>query len=196
MARILAVYATSRGQTEKVALRLRARLEALGHRAHAVRVEEAAPDLDPRDWDAVVAGGPVYYGRFPQALLDWLGQHRAGLAARPFGLFTVCLSVLSDLPEKRADADVYAAALAEAAGRAPDLSVVLAGGLRYSAYNVVLRWVVRRIARGVAGRVPGDPTDAGRDHEYTDWSAVDAFADALADVLAEPAGRPTAPARA
>src|SRR5690606_41877313 len=67
-------------------------------------------------------------------------------------------------------------------GWQPAEAVAFAGALRYSAYNLLLRWVMRRIARKAAAHLPG-ATDTSRDHEYTDWAAVDAFADAFAHRL-------------
>jgi menaquinone-dependent protoporphyrinogen oxidase len=49
--------------------------------------------------------------------------------------------------------------------------VVVAGALPYTRYNIVKRWIMRRIV----AKAHGD-TDTTRDYEYTDWQAVGQFA--------------------
>ena len=51
----------------------------------------------------------------------------------------------------------------------------VAGALAYTRYNVLVRFVMKRIARKA-----GAPTDTTRDHELTDWRDVDRFAAVLA----------------
>jgi menaquinone-dependent protoporphyrinogen oxidase len=60
-------------------------------------------------------------------------------------------------------------------GWAPERTASFAGAIAYTKYNPLVRWVMRRIARKAGGS-----TDTTRDHEYTDWERVDAFADEIA----------------
>jgi menaquinone-dependent protoporphyrinogen oxidase len=57
----------------------------------------------------------------------------------------------------------------------------VAGALAYSRYNVIVRFVMKRIARQAGG-----PMDASRDDELTDWAALDRF---VGDALASPEDR-------
>jgi menaquinone-dependent protoporphyrinogen oxidase len=50
--------------------------------------------------------------------------------------------------------------------------------MAYSQYGFFLRWIMRMIARR-----NGEPTDTSRDHDYTDWAAVDRFAQDVAAVF-------------
>ena len=49
---------------------------------------------------------------------------------------------------------------------------MVAGALRYTHYNWLKRWMMKRIVTKAGGN-----TDTSRDYEYTDWAAVRAFAD-------------------
>ena len=73
----------------------------------------------------------------------------------------------------------------------PGRAVSFAGALPYTRYNPLLRFVMKRISH---------TTDTSRDHDFTDWKAVRAFADAIADAAGRtaPASRvdPAAPASA
>jgi menaquinone-dependent protoporphyrinogen oxidase len=61
----------------------------------------------------------------------------------------------------------------------PTRVLAVAGALTYSKYNFLLRFIMKRIARRA-----GASTDTSRDHEFTDWAAVDR---ALTDFVAEEA---------
>jgi menaquinone-dependent protoporphyrinogen oxidase len=193
MAQLLIAYGTSEGQTEKIAHRLRDRLEGKGHALDAYRADRMPEDLDPLDYDGVLVGGSIHGGRYQKPLLRWVRAHQPSLRVRPSALFTVCMRAAVPTEEAMSEADGYVAAFVRETGWQPAESALFAGALRYSAYNVLLRWVMKRIAKKDAAHLP-DAADASRDHEFTDWSAVDAFADAFAHrlMIAE-AQRPTAP---
>ncbi len=73
-------------------------------------------------------------------------------------------------------ADQMFAELVSKTGVRPKLRATFAGAIRYTDYG----WVTKRVMRSIARR-EGNATDTSRDHEYTDWVAVDRFAD---DVVA------------
>ena len=49
-----------------------------------------------------------------------------------------------------------------------------AGGLLYREYGFLKRWMMKKIAREA-----GKDTDTSKNHEYTDWNAVDRFVGAF-----------------
>jgi menaquinone-dependent protoporphyrinogen oxidase len=51
----------------------------------------------------------------------------------------------------------------------------VAGAFRYTEYDFLKRWAMKYIAWR-----KGQPTDTGRDYEYTDWDALARFAEAFA----------------
>jgi menaquinone-dependent protoporphyrinogen oxidase len=53
----------------------------------------------------------------------------------------------------------------------------VAGALMYSKYNPFMRFIMKRIARRA-----GASTDTSRDHEFTDWAALDRFASEFAAI--------------
>ncbi len=52
----------------------------------------------------------------------------------------------------------------------PTIKETVAGGLAYRRYGLLKRWMMKRIARDAGG-----DTDTSKNHEYTDWQAVDQF---------------------
>lgn len=84
--RVLVVYAGAK-QTLPVSTALAAELAREG-----ITVEQADVDLGappPADYDAVVIGTPVRFGRIPRSLRAYLSEHRAGLAELPTFLYVV-----------------------------------------------------------------------------------------------------------
>jgi len=149
--KILIVYATADGQTEKIARFLAEHLRT----QHEVELLDAArpgPGVALADYDAIVVGAP---------------QKRAAF-------FSVCMAAASTRESTRHEAEAYPARLLAPTGWQPSRTAVFAGALRYSRYNWLMRWMMKRIAKS-----EGTSTDTSRDHEYTDWDAVKRFADSV-----------------
>jgi menaquinone-dependent protoporphyrinogen oxidase len=172
MARVLILYATVEGHTARVAARIAQHLRERGHAVELQRVETARVGLDLARFDAVIVGASVHYGRHPGHLRALLRKHGAELAARRGAFFSVSLSARTKPPA----AQRYSKNFLRQAGWQPQHTATFAGALPYSKYAPWKRLLMIAFV-GFAG---GD-TDTSRDHEYTDWEAVDRFADGFAD---------------
>ena len=53
-----------------------------------------------------------------------------------------------------------------------------AGSMAYTQYGPILRGITKMVSRRRGG-----PTDTTRDHEMTDWAAVDRFTERVAEAL-------------
>jgi menaquinone-dependent protoporphyrinogen oxidase len=171
MSRILIIYGSRYGQTERIALRVRQVLDVVGH---TVRVHHA--DLLPREfslepYDAIVIAAPVFYGKHQGIIRDFVRRYHVALNTRPSVFISVCGST-------GAEAQGYIDALLEHSGWRPVLTEAFAGGVAYTRYNPFLRWWMKRI-----GRAKGLPTDTSRDYDFTDWAQVERFARAIAELV-------------
>ena len=54
------------------------------------------------------------------------------------------------------------------------MTATFGGGLLYREYGFLKRWMMTKIARDA-----GKDTDISKNHEYTDWAAVDRLLNAL-----------------
>lgn len=168
MVRVLILFASIDGQTERIAVRIR---ERLLQARHSVILQAAGDAPAPvGDCDAVLVGGAIRYGHYPRALESWVREQRADLEERPNAFFSVCLSA-GGPGARPAVARGYIDDFLGRTGWRPKSTASFAGALRYRQYNPFIRFMMRLIV-GAAG---GD-TDASRDYEYTDWAAVDRFA--------------------
>lgn len=172
MAKFLILYATVEGHTARVAARIARHLRERGHVVELHRAETARAGLDLAGFDAVIVGASVHYGRHPGHLRALLRKHGAALEARHSAFFSVSLSART----KPAAAQRYLRNFLRQAGWQPQHTAAFAGALPYSKYAAWKRLLMIAFV-GFAG---GD-TDTSQDYEYTDWEAVDRFAEGFAD---------------
>jgi len=168
MARVLILYITSEGHTGRIAGRLAACLERRGIAADLHDLKNAMPD--PDGYDGVIVGASVHYGRHPGHLRALLRKHREALAARRAAFFSVSLSAATRPQRARRCVETFLRQV----GWQPQHTAAFGGALRYSRYGALKRLVMVAFAA-----LAGHDTDVSRDYEYTDWDAVDRFADAF-----------------
>lgn len=125
----------------------------------------------------MILGASIHYGRHPRYLRALVRRHCAALASRPSAFFSVSLSAGEPGAQPEA-AQRYLETFLHQAGWRPPQIATFAGALQYNRYGMFKRMLMRMIV-GLAG---GD-TDTTRDYEYTDWDAVERFADDFAQRL-------------
>ena len=179
MARILLLYATTEGQTGLIAERIAHTLREQGHNVEMLPADTTQPDLNPAAYDGVMVGASIHYGHHPAYLHKLISRHRAVLAARPCAFFSVSLSAGGPRP-KLAAAQRYLDKFMRRTGWQPQLVASFAGALKYSVYGPIKRRVMI-----VFMTLGGGETDTSRDYEYTDWAAVERFAQAYVQRLAQ-----------
>ncbi len=174
MPRILLLYATTEGQTALIAERIAHTLREKGHNVETLPADATQSDLNPAAYDGVMVGASIHYGHHPAYLHKLISRHRAVLAGRPCAFFSVSLSAGGPRP-KLAAAQRYLDKFMRKTGWRPELVASFAGALKYSVYGPIKRRVMI-----VFMTLGGGETDTSRDYEYTDWNAVERFADAYA----------------
>jgi len=169
--RVLICYATTDGQTRKVAEYIADIALKKGHEVDLVDAN-SAEGVDPSRFQAVVLAGSVHIGRYQTALVHQIKRWRETLNARPTAFVSVSLSAASHDSHMRAEMDECAQHMLHGAGLEPVPTLHVAGALRFTQYDFFRRWIMRLIAKQMDTAV--DPT---KDQEYTDWDAVARFAD-------------------
>jgi len=180
MARILILYATTEGHTARIADRMTQTLRRLGHATDTKRTASDSPDLQISAYDGVIVGASIHYGKHPGFLRALVHRNRAMLTPRPTAFFSVSLSAGGPGAKPEA-ARRYLEKFLRQAGWQPRQTATFAGALQYSKYGRFKRLLMIAFV-GLAG---GD-TDTSRDYEYTDWEAVDRFANTFAQSLPHP----------
>jgi len=106
----------------------------------------------------------------------------------PSAFFSVSLTAADDTDEARATTRALIDELLDATGWRPGTAIALAGALQFKEYNLPTRVLMRLIARRIEHHT-GTHVDVHEDTDYTDWAAVDGFAEAFA-AQASPSSRP------
>lgn len=171
MPAFVVVFGTGEGQTAKVATRIEDVIRRRGHDVTTVAVDELPDGFSLDEFDAVLVGSSIHYGKHHPEIGAFVDANRAVLNARPTALFQLSLSSAVEDEERQAAAARYVDELLEASGWHPDRIGLFGGALRYSKYGFLKRLLLKRIARDATGDV-----DTSRDYEYTDWDEVTAFA--------------------
>jgi menaquinone-dependent protoporphyrinogen oxidase len=169
-------FATSEGQTRRIATRIASVLHDLGFDSRAVDV--AGRDAAQIDWTRVrgaLVGASLHAGKHQKTAERFVREHSADLSGVPSAFFSVSLSAASKNAKEVVAADKLARAFPVACGWSPARIVTVAGRLAYRQYGFFIRWVMKRIAKKEGG-----PTDTSRDHEMTNWDDVDALAREMA----------------
>jgi menaquinone-dependent protoporphyrinogen oxidase len=170
---ILLVFASTHGHTVRIAQRIAVVLRREGHHVSVRRIDQAPDRLDR--WDAVVVGGSLHFADHQPELVSWAHEHHRELAERPNAFFSVSLSAAETTPKARAAVRECIDRFVEDTEWDPDISVPIAGCLQYLEYDPATRIAIR-----AKMHLHGKPVDTSRDHEMTDWDAVERFATGFA----------------
>lgn len=139
----------------------------------AVKVHEVlkGDSTDPSPFESVVVLASIHAGRHQGKMAAWVKANASVLNNMRTAFLSVSLSNGSGIPKVLDENRRGAESFAESAGWTPDRIELVAGCLQYPAYSFLNRFLMKRMAKS-----QGLPLDTSRDHEYTDWESLEAFA--------------------
>jgi len=173
MSKILIIYSTTDGHTLRICERLRGILSAGAHDVTLVPVAEAT-DGQLGDYDKVVVGASIRYGRHSPLVVDYIERNAQALNAMASAFFSV--NIVARKPGKNEPhANPYSRKPLRRIAWRPREVAVFAGKLNYPIYGALDRMIIRFIML-----LTGGPTDPTTVVEFTDWGGVDAFGAVIA----------------
>jgi menaquinone-dependent protoporphyrinogen oxidase len=172
-------YATTEGQTRRIAERIAAQLrkQHFDSRAIAIVSDEAAHVDWPRVRGACLAAS-LHRQTHQREAVTFARRHARELSAVPSLFVSVSLAAVSTNAGEVRAAHQLAERFATETGWTPTRIAEVAGRLAYTQYNWLVKYIMRRIALKAGGS-----GDTSRDHEYTDWTQVESLANQLASDL-------------
>jgi len=180
---LLIVYATREGQTRRIAEHVAAEVRTRGRAAEVIDARDVRPSVELTKYSAVIVAASVHAGKHEREMVAFVRAHRHGLERMPTAFLSVSLAE-SGAEDTGASPDVRDRSRQEVqeaidiffqeTGWHPDRVKPVAGALLYTQYNFIIRFVMKQISRK-----KGATTDTSRDHEYTDWAALDRFVEEL-----------------
>ena len=175
--KIIILYATTEGQTLKIARFAQDRLAERGAAVELMACGDSA-GTDLARFDGAIVAASIHAGQYQTDCAEAAHRHRAALANMPNVFLSVSLSAAGDDPDDWAGLKHAVAILQEATDWTPREIWHVAGAFRFSHYNWFKTWAMRWIAaqKGV------DPK-SGEDVEFTDWDDLRARLDQWHDGL-------------
>lgn len=163
---LLIAYATTDGQTRKIARFAADRLAGQGHAVELLNVEDAE-GLDLSRFDGAILAGSLHAGGYQKTLARFARDAAVELALMPTIFLAVSLSAAGNDPEDWAGLRRCLAEFEADTGWTPGRVEHVAGAFRFSEYDFFRAWAMRRIADQ-----KGEAVEPGKDREYTDWAAL------------------------
>lgn len=173
MVHVLVVYATTEGQTQKVAGRVADWLHMAGDQATLVDARAAAA-LELGTFDVAILAASLHVGRHQAEMVEFIRKQRARLDRVPTAFISVSLSAASKLKDDLAGARVAVEDMFDELDWEATRVHLAAGAVHDRRTGFLKRWVIHRILRE-----KGATMDPSGDMEFTDWAALDAFLEAF-----------------
>ncbi len=171
--KITVFYATRDGQSERIALRVAARLGDSGATTTVhLLTRRQQPAIDARSC-AIVAILAVRYGRVLPEAAEFLTDCASREHGPPLALAVVSL-VARDTSRRTPQTNPYLRKTLARYRLQPALATAFGGRLNYPKYGFIDKQMIRLIMA-----MTGGVTDGRSDIDYTDWAQVDDFAAAI-----------------
>lgn len=169
---VLIAYATTEGQTRKIARFCADCLIAQGHSVELLPLADAADDdgFDLKRFDSAILAGSVHGGRLQPQLARFAARYAPELNVRKTLFVMVSLAAAGNDPDEHAHLAQIATDFADSAGWTPDHIAHVAGAFRFTQYDFFKALAMRWIAHS-----KGEVVDRHSDKEYTDWPALAAL---------------------
>lgn len=175
MSRILLAYSTTDGHTPRICERIKQVMTGRGQQVTVLPLAQADTQ-DLSGFDQIVIGASIRYGKHQPQVAQFIERHQKLLDSKPSAFFSV--NIVARKPEKnRPETNPYLIKFLRQITWKPRLCAVFAGKLNYPSYRFFDRQMIRFIMLMTNG--PTDPTTV---IEFTDWSAVEAFAHQLCEL--------------
>ena len=175
MAKVLFLYSTTDGHTIEICNRMKAVIEAAGD-AVEIRNLAETPSLDGLEFDKIVIGASIRYGKHQKVVNEFIARNQAVLESKTNALFSV--NVVARKPEKNTpETNPYLQKFLRKIDWTPQHLAVFAGKIDYPALGPFDRTMIRFILW--MGKGPTDPTQVV---EFTDWDRVEEFARKIASL--------------
>ncbi|USZ70888.1 flavodoxin domain-containing protein [Natronosalvus halobius] len=178
MGRVLVAYGSTEGQTAAIADRIGDVLADAGHDPLVISTKHPPPEIDIARYDGVVVAASVHMGDHQPDAVSFVRENLDALERIPSAFVSVSLTAATDSEDADRTTNEYVQDVLQETGWSPTRTHIVAGALKYREYGLLTRFVVRRIA----GK-EGLATDTSRDHEYTDWDDIEAFAGEFATLV-------------
>jgi menaquinone-dependent protoporphyrinogen oxidase len=167
---VLISFATTEGQTRKIAERISLHARERGHEVDLYDTASLIGVPDVGAFDAVIVAASVHEQYHQDSAINFTVAHRDQLIRKPSALVSVSLSAAT--AGGQTEAQHYVDGFIATTGWTPAKTLLLGGALRLSECDYFQRQVLKHIL------LKGDVApDEDVNYEFTDWAALTSFID-------------------
>jgi menaquinone-dependent protoporphyrinogen oxidase len=162
---VLIAYASTEGQTRKIANFIADHVRNRGHKANVFDTSSTLHDVDVNEFDMVILAGSVHQQKHQDCLEIYVVAKRKKLEAMPT-LF-VSVSLAAAFPDTQHEANRYMNEFVSELGWWPSRMLAVAGAVRHDEYGYYREQILEHVVL--------DGThldDFSEDREFTDWGAL------------------------
>ncbi|QEP41879.1 menaquinone-dependent protoporphyrinogen IX dehydrogenase [Ectothiorhodospiraceae bacterium BW-2] len=168
MSKILIIFSTTDGHTQKICSRLQEIIENSNNQVTLSPISEA-DSIDLNSFDKIVIGASIRYGKHSPEIYKFINNNAQKFEHKPNAFFSV--NVVARKPEKsQPNTNPYLQKFLAQITWKPKKLAVFAGKIEYQKYSFFDRLMIRLIMKVTHG-----PTDPKTNVEFTNWSQVDDF---------------------
>jgi menaquinone-dependent protoporphyrinogen oxidase len=164
--KFLVVYATTEGQTKKIARFVASKLQDLGHKVSLQDSSGHLSGLNMAGFEGIILAGSVHEDQHPEVLGSFVAAHKSILETRRTLLLSVSLSAA--FKDTLAKAEGYVKSFCESLDWYPDKYLLVAGAVRHAAYGYYQQMIVEH--KVLPKRAIENPEE---DQEFTDWASLE-----------------------
>ncbi len=163
--KVLIAYATSEGQTEKIARFIGQDLSSSGHEITYHNVKQLSGGLSVSEFDKAIIAGSVHFGKHQEELDLFAFANRETLNQMSTLFISVSLAVA--FPDSEDHAAGYVDTFHESTGWKPTRDLLVAGAMRHGAYA----WFEE--SKLMEGDLQSHINqELKEDQEFTDWEQL------------------------
>lgn len=168
----LIVYSSTEGQTKKICDFIYSQLCKAGVETELMDAKNIY-NLN-QEYDMYILAGSVHIGNYQNSLRKFASKFHQKLNTNPSAFLSVSLTAAGNKKEDRVELGNITSKFLKKTKWKPHFVLQVAGALRYSKYNFIKKWIMKRIAEK-----NGVHTKTSQDYEYTDWDQLRDFTSAV-----------------
>lgn len=163
----LILYATTEGQTRKIAEFIADKLKAAGDDVTLLDAADTKRTPDPAGYDIAILAASIHIGRYQSSIVHAARDHHERLNRMSSLFVSVSLAAAGTDPDDLAGIAECAAKFQAETGWREAQVLHVAGAFRFTEYDFFKSWAMRSIARSKHVSVK-----AGEDLELTNWDKL------------------------
>ena len=173
MKRILIAYATTDGQTRKIAETIAEWIRSSNHEAVVLDTGKNQ-EMPDGPFDGFIVAGSLHMQKHQKSLIRFVTNNAKALSEKPALFLSVSMAAHGQDERNRAGVRKCIEEFERETGWKAKKTIPVAGALKYLDYNWLTRIMMKRIVKKEGGDI-----DTSRNYEYTDWDALQREVDAF-----------------